>query len=380
MSFALLEHMVRFASSLALIGAVIASCEGKRSWNARLDDAPSTHARINRHAHHRITDNKIHPFEIHATDAEIVDLIRRLDQTRWPDRETVNDGSQGVPLAILQELVFYWRTDYNWRAVEARLNALPQFVTNIDGVDIHFIHVRSRYPNAMPIIITHGWPGSIIELLKVIGPLTDPPAYGGRADDAFHVILPSIPGFGFSGKPTSTGWTTGRIATVWSELMTRLGYGRYVAHGNDFGASITRAMARQHAPGLAAIHLTAISPEEPPYATLMSARPQAVGVAISDSPAGLAAWMLQHPGYTHWTGDFKRSPTRDDVLDNFTLYWLTKSATSSARLYWEDHQHPVRSTAEITVPVTIAKDADLSAWEQPLLFAEQLRTAFRSLR
>jgi pimeloyl-ACP methyl ester carboxylesterase len=229
-------------------------------------------------------------------------------------------------------------------------------------------------------IITHGWPGSIIELLKVIGPLTDPPAYGGRADDAFHVILPSIPGFGFSGKPTSTGWTTGRIATVWSELMTRLGYGRYVAHGNDFGASITRAMARQHAPGLAAIHLTAISPEEPPYATLMSARPQAVGVAISDSPAGLAAWMLQHPGYTHWTGDFKRSPTRDDVLDNFTLYWLTKSATSSARLYWEDHQHPVRSTAEITVPVTIAKDADLSAWEQPLLFAEQLRTAFRSLR
>jgi hypothetical protein len=252
MLLAWFEPMARFTCGLVL--ALIASCEGERSWNVTHDDAPPTHARINRHAHVRAGDKSLYPFEIHASDAELVDLVRRLDQTRWPDRETVKDASQGVPLAILQDLVSYWRTKYNWRAVEARLNALPQFVTTIDGVDIHFIHVRSRHPHAMPLIITHGWPGSVIELLKVIGPLTDPPAYGGRAEDAFDVVLPSIPGFGFSGKPTSTGWDSNRVARVWSELMMRLGYGHYVAQGDDFGASITRAMARQHAPGLAGIH------------------------------------------------------------------------------------------------------------------------------
>jgi pimeloyl-ACP methyl ester carboxylesterase len=275
----------------------------------------------------------------------------------------------------MQELVRYWATDYDWRRAEARLNALPQFLTEIDGLDIHFIHVRSRHPNALPLIITHGWPGSIVELLKIIEPLTDPTAHGGSADDAFHVVIPSVPGYGFSGRPTGTGWDPDHIARVWAELMTRLGYTHYVAQGGDWGAPISSAMARKAPNGFLGMHVNlpaAVPPEveaalagggpapaglseqeratydtladyrkkgHPAYFLMMTARPQAVGYGMTDSPAGLAAWVLVHPGFSGWTygDDPEASPTKDEVLDDITLYWLTNSATSAARLYWENH-------------------------------------------
>jgi pimeloyl-ACP methyl ester carboxylesterase len=394
--------------------------------------------------------NTIRPFHISIPDEQVVDLRRRIAATRWPDRETVNDQSQGIQLAKLQELVRYWGTGYDWRKAEARLNALPQFMTTIDDVDIHFVHVRSRHPNAMPLIMTHGWPGSVFELLKTVGPLTDPTAHGGRAEDAFDLIMPSMPGYGFSGKPTGTGWGPDRIARTWAELMKRLGYTRYVAQGGDWGSPVSSAMARQAPGGLLGIHinLPAIVPPEVEgvlaaggpapaglsekeratfealgaaakmgnrsYAVMMGTRPQTIGYAITDTPAGLAAWMLGHPGFSHWTyssSDPEKSP--DEVLDDISLYWLTNSATSSGRLYWEaGGRSPAfaapERTAEISLPVAITvfpgesyrapetwarrayrnliyfhevdRGGHFAAWEQPELFANELRAAFRPLR
>ena len=317
-------------------------------------------------------DTSIRAFRAHMSDEAIADLRRRLQMTRWPDKETVADASQGAQLAQLQELVRYWGNGYDWRKGESKLNALPQFMTNIDGVDIHFIHVKSSHPNAMPLIITHGWPGSVFEQIKLIGPLTDPTKFGGRAEDAFDVVIPSLPGFGFSGHPTEAGWGLERIGGAWAVLMKRLGYTRYVAQGGDWGAGVVEAMGRQAPAGLLGIHtnfpavitaevggalggdkaaLAAMSEKERlavrdlgayvgggglAYLTMMAARPQAVGYGVTDSPAGLAGFMLQHSGFTKWSygKDPKQSPTRDDVLDNFSLYWLTNTAASSARIYW----------------------------------------------
>jgi pimeloyl-ACP methyl ester carboxylesterase len=385
----------------------------------------------------------IRPFRVNIPDEQLVDLRRRIAATRWPDRETVNDRSQGIQLAKLQELVRYWGTSYDWRKAEAKLNALPQFVSTIDGLDIHFINVRSRHPNAMPLIMTHGWPGSLFELLKVIAPLTDPAAHGGSAEDAFDLVLPSMPGFGFSGKPTATGWGPDRIARAWSELMNRLGYARYVAQGGDWGSPVSSAMARQAPAGLLGIHINlpatvpsdvaavlagggpapaGLSEKERAafdsldtfykmrraYAVLMGTRPQVIGQALTDSPAGLAAFM-----YDYNDAEPERLLTKDDFLDNVTLYWLTNSAASSARLYWETSGQSVllaaaQKTSEISLPVAITvfpeevyrapetwarrayrnliyfnevdKGGHFAAWEQPELFAAELRAAFRSLR
>jgi pimeloyl-ACP methyl ester carboxylesterase len=388
-------------------------------------------------------DTAIRPFRVNVPQADLVDLRRRVLATRWPDPETVADRSQGVRLAKLQELVAYWGNGYDWRKAEAKLNALPQFMTTIDGIDIHFIHVRSQHSNALPVIITHGWPGSVIEQLKVIGPLTDPTAHGGRAEDAFDVVIPSIPGYGFSGKPTGTGWDPDRIARAWAELMRRLGYTRYVAQGGDWGSPVSNAMARQAPAGLLGIHvnLPAAVPTEVAavlavggpapaglsekeraafdaldtffkkyraYAVIMATRPQTIGFALTDSPAGLAAWI-----YDYNNGEPERLLSKDDVLDDITLYWLTNTATSSARLYWESGGRSptvaaAQKTAEISLPVAITvfpgelyrapetwarrayrnliyfnevdKGGHFAAWEEPELFSAELRAAFRSLR
>ena len=393
----------------------------------------------------------IRPFHVNVPEADLAELRQRLRATRWPDRETVDDGAQGVPLAKLKSLVEYWGTGYNWRTVEAKLNALPQFVTEIDGIDIYFIHVRSLHPNALPVIVTHGWPGSIIEQLKIIEPLTDPTARGGSVEDAFDVVIPSVPGYGFSGRPSNTGWDPDRVARAWAVLMRRLGYTRYVAQGGDWGSPISTAMARQKAEGLVGMHinLPATVPPEvatvlgggavPPglsdqeravlealranarmgntaYFTMLTARPQTVGYGATDSPAGLAAWILVHPGFAQWSygADPTQSPTRDDVLDNITLYWLTNTAASAARLYWENGARgsvivaAAQKTNEISLPVAITvfpddiyrapeswarraypnltyfhevdKGGHFAAWEQPELFSAELRAAFRPLR
>lgn len=387
--------------------------------------------------------NAVRPFRINVPQAELVDLRRRLAATRWPNRETVADQSQGVRLATIQELVRYWGTDYDWRKAEAKLNALPQFVTEIYGLDIHFVHVRSRHPNAMPLLMTHGWPGSIFELLKVIGPLTDPTAYGGRAEDAFDLVLPSLPGCGFSGKPQSTGWGPDHVARAWAELMGRLGYQRYVAQGGDWGAIVTHAMARQAPVGLLGIHVNmpAVVPKSvakslrnsdptPPglsaaeeaafasldayrkkgsgYSAMMGTRPQTLGYALADSPAGQAAWIYDK--FAAWTdsdGEPERALTRDEMLDDISLYWLTNSATSSAQLYWENKDN-VFNAADISIPVGVTvfpgeiyraprswaerayhkliywneveKGGHFAAWEQPEIFTTEIRAAFRSLR
>jgi pimeloyl-ACP methyl ester carboxylesterase len=396
-------------------------------------------------------DLSIRPYRVHVPDSDLADLRRRIAATRWPDKETVADASQGAQLAKLQELVRYWGTGYDWRRFEAKLNALPQFMTKIDGVDIHFIHVRSRHKNGLPVIVTHGWSGSLVELLGIIGPLTDPTAHGGGATDAFDVVIPSIPGYGFSGKPTAAGWGPERIASAWIELMKRLGYTRYVAQGGDWGAVITSAMARQAPAGLLAIHLNlpaaipsdvaaALASGGPPpeglsereratfdasrayamggnaaYFAMLTARPQAVGYGMTDSPAGLAAWILVHPGFAKWSwgADPTKSPTKDDVLDNISLYWLTNTATSAGRLYWENHgQSPtiaaVQKTGDISLPIGLTvfgedayrppetwarrayknliyfhetdKGGHFAAWEQPELFGAEVRAAFQSLR
>ncbi len=396
-------------------------------------------------------DRSIRPFKVQVSQAALDDLRRRIAATRWPDKETVADQSQGAQLAKLQELVRYWGSSYDWPKAEAKLNALPQFTTNIDGLDIHFIHVRSRHKNALPVIITHGWPGSVFELIKIVGPLTDPTAYGGSAEDAFDVVIPSLPGYGFSGKPTGTGWDPDHIARAWAELMKRLGYTRYVAQGGDWGAPVCSAMARQAPAGLLGIHLNlpaTVPPEvaaalaggpapaglsdkehavfeslmtygkkgNAAYFVMMTARPQAIGYALADSPAGLAAFLLVHPGFAQWTygSDPQQSPTKDEVLDDITLYWLTNSATSSARLYWENGSRgsvivaAAQKTAEISMPVAITVFPDdvyrapetwarrayrnliyfhevdrgghFAAWEEPELFATEIRAAFRPLR
>jgi len=395
-------------------------------------------------------DTSIRPFTVGVSQASIDDLRQRLAMTRWPDHETVTDHSQGVRLENLQALVRYWATAYDWRKAEAKLNALPQFVTKIDGVDVHFIHVRSRHKNALPVVIAHGWPGSVFEQIKLIGPLTDPTAFGGRAEDAFDVVIPSLPGYGFSERPTEAGWGLERIGRAFDVLMKRLGYARYVSQGGDWGAGIVQAMGRQAPAGLLGIHTnlpaalpndvapalgggplpTGISEQERAvvealktfgqsgglaYVTMMGARPQAVGYGLTDSPAALAGWMLVHPGFEHWSfgKDPNQSPTRDDVLDNFTLYWLTNSAASSARIYWENRASNLISagaqrTDEISVPVAVTVFPDevyrppqtwaqrafrkliyfneaergghFAAWEQPQLFAAEMRAAFKSLR
>jgi len=394
---------------------------------------------------------EIRPFGVNFPDDALVDLRRRVAATRWPDKETVADPSQGVQLATVQQLARYWQTDYDWRKAEARLNALPQFVTEIDGLDIHFIHVRSKHENALPLIVTHGWPGSIIEQLKIIGPLTDPTAHGASASDAFHVVIPSLPGHGFSGKPTAPGWTPVSIAKAWAALMQRLTYTKYVAQGGDWGNAVTEIMALQEPPGLLGIHtnMAATVPaniskalafhEAPPadltaeernawdqlvdfygkglaYALEMSNRPQTL-YGIADSPVGLAAWMIDHDirsyGLIARVFDGKTEGlTRDDILDNITLYWLTNTAISSARLYWDTTQIsngagffdvrgvklPVavsafpdeiyaapRSWSERAYPKLIHynrldKGGHFAAWEQPEIFCAEMRAAFKSLR
>jgi pimeloyl-ACP methyl ester carboxylesterase len=392
--------------------------------------------------------NAIRPFHISIPEPALADLRQRVLATRWPDKETVSDRSQGVQLAKFQALVSYWGTGYDWRKVEAKLNALPQFVTNIDGLDIYFIHVRSRHPNALPLIVTHGWPGSVLEILKAIDPLTNPTAYGGRAEDAFDVVIPSMPGYGFSEKPQSTGWGPERIARTWAVLMERLGYKSYVSQGGDWGSVVVDAMARQAPPGLLGIHLNmpaTVPPEvakalqngDPApaglsekekaafqsindlytkgagYAGIMVTRPQTLGYGLSDSPAALAAFFYDK--FNDWTysgGDAEKVLTRDEMLDDITLYWLTNTGTSSARLYWENNNNNFNAveqkTAEISIPVAITvfpgeiyraprswaerayhkliyfnevdKGGHFAQWEQPELFAAEMRAAFGSLR
>ena len=397
------------------------------------------------------TASGIHPFHVDIPEEKLTDLHRRIAATNWPEKETVADASQGVPLATMQELARYWATDYDWRKCEAQLNTLPQFMTEIDGLDIHFIHVRSKHEDALPLIINHGWPGSVIEQLKIIGPLTDPTAHGASASDAFHLVIPSMPGYGFSGKPASTGWGPERMGRAWAELMGRLGYTRYVAQGGDWGAFVVDQMGLQAPEGLLAIHTNmpatvladvdaaALAGDPPPaglsaeerrayeqlqrtynqveYAKMMAARPQTL-YGIADSPVGLAAWLLDHNDaggqpaaavasalnrITSATGEL----TRDEILDNITLYWLTNTAVSASRLYWEykggffnakgvsipvaisvfpgeQYQAP-RSWAERAYPHLIyynqvPKGGHFAAWEQPQLFSQEVRAAFQPFR
>jgi pimeloyl-ACP methyl ester carboxylesterase len=393
-----------------------------------------------------VAADSIRPFQFRATDEELADLKRRVLAARWPERETVSDASQGVQLAVMQKLAEYWTTEYDWRRFERQLNELPQFRTTIDGLDIHFIHVRSKHPEALPIILTHGWPGSIVEMLKVVAPLSDPTAHGGSAQDAFHVVIPSMPGYGFSGKPTATGWDPVRIARAWGVLMNRLGYGRYVAQGGDWGDPITEQMAILAPLEVIAIHSNmpaavppeimqaiqagrpapdGLTPDERQayeqlafffgkglaYAQEMGNRPQTL-YAIEDSPVGLAAWILDHDirSYELIARVFEGNPeglTRDDILDNITLYWLTRTAVSSARLYWEN-KLPFFKPMDVTGPVAVSafpdelyqvprswaekafpklihynrlpKGGHFAAWEQPGFLVDELRAAFRSLR
>jgi pimeloyl-ACP methyl ester carboxylesterase len=395
----------------------------------------------------------IRAFHVDIPDEALGDLRDRLAGTRWPTKELVEDSAQGVQLATMRELMRYWSTEYDFGRLEATLNALPQFRTEIDGLDIHFIHVRSRHENALPLVITHGWPGSVIEMLDVIGPLTDPTAYGGSAEDAFHVVVPSLPGYGFSDEPSSVGWGPGRVAQAWAELMHRLGYTRYVAQGGDVGAAVTDAMAIQAPNGLAGIHLNFL--RRPPLEIVaallgrapvpeltdderasfqalgMQARkgynveqgqsPQTIGYALTDSPAGLAAWILDHDADTYEkisrafvAGSPVGGLTRDRILDNMTLYWLTSSATSAARMYWEGARETAAAAAAGQVPPAVSlpvgftvfpgeifraprswaekvypgltyfnevdRGGHFAAWQEPQLFAEELRAAFKPVR
>jgi pimeloyl-ACP methyl ester carboxylesterase len=394
-------------------------------------------------------DIAIRPFPpLNVPEADLADLRRRITATRWPSRELVGDRSQGVQLETLQELARYWTTGYDWRACEARLNALPQFITEIDGVDIHFIHVRSQHENALPLIMTHGWPGSVIELLETVGPLTDPAAHGGSAEDAFHLVLPSIPGYGFSAEPAELGWGPIRIGRAWAELMRRLGYARYVAQGGDVGSQVTDAMGRLALDGLIGLHTNLLTPalgdaealsESPPSASERAAldalaefhatgagyfveqatRPETIGYALLDSPIALAAWMIDHDtdAYYKISRAFTGGPpsgglTRDHILDNITMYWLTGTGASAARSYWEEGQENARAAGQAPTPVPIPvgfttfpgeiwrtprswvekaypnviyfnevdKGGHFAAWEEPGLFSEEIRATFRTLR
>jgi pimeloyl-ACP methyl ester carboxylesterase len=402
-------------------------------------------------ASERATATEIRPFTIEVPEEKLADLRRRIASTQWPEQETVPDSTQGVPLRTMQDLARHWSTDYDWRRCEERLKALPHFVTEIDGLDIHFVHVRSRHEDALPIVINHGWPGSIIEQLKLLDRLVDPTAYGGTPEDAFHVVLPSMPGYGFSGKPTTPGWGPERMATAWAELMRRLGYPRYVAQGGDWGAFVVDQMGLQAPEGLLAIHTNmpatvpndvndaASAGQAPPpglsdeelrayrqlirtfgqvqYAVYMAARPQTL-YGIADSPVGLAAWLLDHNdadgqpaaavmAALDRTSSTSGELTRDEILDNITLYWLTNTGVSASRLYWEykggffnakgvaipvavtvfpgEQYEAPRSWTEQAYPNLIHynrvdRGGHFAAWEQPQIFAEELRTAFRSLR
>src|ERR687897_433006 len=390
----------------------------------------------------------VRPFHVDVPEEKLAELRRRIEATRWPSKELVEDRSQGVQLATLQELARYWETDYDWRKAEAELNALPQFKTEIDGVDIHFIHVRSRHEDALPLIMTHGWPGSVIELLDTVGPLTDPTAHGGQAEDAFDLVLPSLPGYGFSGEPTELGWDAGRTARAWAELMRRLGYTRYVAQGGDVGALVTDTMGRQAPEGLVGIHINllpaalAIADQLPAeseeeraaldafntfrtsgfaYFLEMATRPQTIGYALLDSPVALAAWLLDHDTDSYYKisrafveGQPAGNLTRDHILDNITLYWLTGTGASAARAYWESYGAAAVAAAaaqapppEVSVPVSfttfpgevwaaprswvensypnltyfneVDKGGHFAAWEEPQLFSEEVRAAFRAL-
>jgi len=399
-----------------------------------------------------MTDLTIRPFEVHVPDEDLADLRRRIAATRCPARELVADRSQGVQLATIQNLLSYWGTGYDWRACEAKLNALPQFVAEIDGLGIHFIHIRSRHENALPLIITHGWPGSVIEMLEVVGPLTDPAAHGGAAEDAFDLVIPSLPGYGFSAEPASVGWDPGRTARAWAELMSGLGYTRYVAQGGDVGAAVTDAMAIQAPGGLAGIHLNFL--RRPPldvlaallgrapvpvgftaneraaldafgmqarkgYAAEQGQSPQTIGYALTDSPGGLAAWMLDHDTDSYEKisrafagGQPSGGLTRDHIVDNVTLYWLTNTPTSAARMYWESGRSAAAAAGqpppEVSLPVAFTvfpgeifqaprgwvekvypnliyfHEADrgghFAAWEEPELFTTEVRAAFKSVR
>jgi pimeloyl-ACP methyl ester carboxylesterase len=399
----------------------------------------------------RSADTSIRPFHFYAPQRALDDLRRRIAATKWPERETVGDASQGVQFATIRKLASYWENDYDWRTVEAKLNALPQFVTNIDGLDIHFIHVRSKNPDALPLIVTHGWPGSILEQLKIIGPLTDPAAYGGNAEDSFDVVIPSLPGYGFSAKPTTTGWDIPHIARAWVTLMNRLGYTRFVAAGGDVGAQVGDELGVEAPAGLLGIHSNmpgtvpadvsrALSLHGPPpsglsaderhawdqldffykkglgYANEMSLRPQTL-YALEDSPIGLAAWILDHDAgsYAMIARAIDGQPeglSKDDILDNITLYWLTNTAVSSARLYWDASKSATKGFFDVkgvrSVPFAVSAFPDeiytaprswaekaypklvyynklptgthFAAWEQPRAYAEEIRAAFRSLR
>lgn len=406
-------------------------------------------------AQQTVIDESVRAFRVNVPEATLTEMRTRISATIWPDRETVNDTSQGVPLALMQDLAGYWATGYDWRKCEARLNALPQFLTQIDGLDIHFIHVRSRHENALPLIVTHGWPGSVIEQLKIIEPLTDPTAHSGNASDAFHVVIPSIPGYGFTEKPRVTGWDTARTARAWAVLMNRLGYSHFVAQGGDLGSVVTTLMAEQAPPGLLGIHtsLPATVPpdvakaltcgDSPPsglspdelhaymqlqdlyahhfaYAAFMRQRPQTL-YGLVDSPVGLAAWLLDHgdgngqPASAVVSAVYGRAVdgysagalTRDDVLDNVTLYWVTRTGISAARSYWENKVSPINA-ANVVIPAAVTvfpseiyeaprswterafhkliyfnkatAGGHFAAWEQPQIFSEELRAGFRSLR
>jgi pimeloyl-ACP methyl ester carboxylesterase len=394
------------------------------------------------------TGADVRPFQLEIPEEELAELRRRIEATRWPSKELVDDRSQGVQLATLQALARYWTTDYDWRKAEAKLNALPQFTTEIDGVEIHFIHVRSQHEDAMPLIMTHGWPGSVIELLETVGPLTDPTAHGGTPGDAFHLVLPSMPGYGFSGEPAERGWNAGRIAVAWAELMRRLGYTRYVAQGGDVGAAVTDLMGRQAPDGLAGIHTNILVaalvafdqlPKESEqeraaaqafetfrengfgYFLEMATRPQTIGYAVLDSPIALAAWLLDHDtdSYYKIAGAFvdgrpTGNLTREHIVDNISLYWLTGTGASAARSYWEDGLAMAEAAAAgppppVGVPAAfttfpgeifaaprswaeqaygdnlsyfneVDKGGHFAAWEEPELFSEELRAAFSSVR
>jgi pimeloyl-ACP methyl ester carboxylesterase len=392
------------------------------------------------------TATEIRPFHVEIPEEQIDALRRRIETTRWPSKELVDDRSQGVQLAALQELARYWMTDYDFGRVEARLNALPQFTTEIDGVEIHFIHVRSEHEDALPLIMTHGWPGSVIELLETVGPLTDPTAHGGAAEDAFHLVLPSLPGYGFSGEPTELGWNVGRVAQAWAELMNRLGYTGYVAQGGDVGAAVTDTIGRQAPEGLLGIHMnllvTVLAGPQPTesdeeraaqaqldtfrasgfaYFLEQATRPQTIGYALLDSPVALAAWLLDHDTDSYYKissafvdGEPAGNLTRDNILDNITVYWLTGTGASAARSYWEDGHAAAAAAAsgqappEVSIPTgfttfpgeiwrtprswaensypnliyfnEVDKGGHFAAWEEPELFAAEMRATFRSMR